>query len=88
MNGSGSKNSTDKGDGPVTSSPKTPTKVAKRTGKVGASSSKKPRAKKGAAAASVTVNAGDGDVEKGELIEAKSETEHEDDVDAMMSGAA
>ncbi|KAH8769826.1 hypothetical protein F5883DRAFT_643163 [Diaporthe sp. PMI_573] len=88
FNGGGSKNSTDnKGDGPVTGGPNTPTKVAKRTGKVGSSSTKKPRAKKGAAAASAASSAGEDDEEKGELIEAKNEPEDEGEVDAMMSGA-
>ena len=87
LNGGGSKTSTDKGDGPVTGGPNTPTKVAKRTGKVGSSSTKKPRAKKGAAAASAASSAGEDDEEKGELIEAKNEPEDEGEVDAMMSGA-
>ena len=47
LNISGSKSSTDKGDAPVSGGPKTPTKVSKRTGKVGSSSTKKPRGKKG-----------------------------------------
>lgn len=74
-----------KGDAPVSGSPKTPSKVSKRTGKIGSSSTKKPRGKKGAAAAAA--DAGEDDSRKEEQIEAKGEPEDEDEVDAMMSGA-
>lgn len=80
LNGGGSK-----GDAPVSGSPKTPTKVSKRTGKVGSSSTKKARVKKSAAAAAA--DAGEDDSRKEEQIEAKGEPEDEDDGDAMMSGA-
>lgn len=72
-----------KGDAPVSGSPKTPAKVSKRTGKVGSSSTKNPRGKKGAAAA----DAGEDGSRKEEQIEAKGEPEDEDEVDVMMSGA-
>lgn len=76
-----------KGDTPVSGSPKTPAKVSKRTGKVGSSSTKKPRGKKGAAAAAAAADAGEDDSQKEEQIEAKGEPDDEDEVDAMMSGA-
>ncbi|KAG6360650.1 hypothetical protein INS49_011715 [Diaporthe citri] len=89
LNGGGSKSSTDKGDTPVSGGPKTPTKVSKRTGKVGSSSTKKPRGKKGAAAAAAAAaaDAGKDGSQKEEQIEVKGEPEDEDEVDAMMSGA-
>lgn len=85
LNIGGSKSSTDKGDAPVSGGPKTPNKVSKRTGKVGSSSTKKPRGKKVAAAAAA--GADEIDTEKEEQIEVKGEPEDEDEADAMMSGA-
>lgn len=85
LNSGGSKSSTDKGGNPVSGDSKTPTKVSKRTGKVGSTSAKKPRGKKGAAAAAA--DAGEDDVEKDEQIKVKGEPEDEDEASAMMSGA-
>lgn len=85
LNSGGSKSPTDKGDSPVSGDSKAPTKVSKRTGKVGSTSTKKPRGKKGAAAAAA--NAGEDDVEKDGRIKVKGEPEDEDEANAMMSDA-
>ncbi|KAG8160584.1 hypothetical protein KVR01_010120 [Diaporthe batatas] len=87
--GGGSKTSGEKGDGPVGGGPKTPTKINKRSGKVGSSSTKKPRAKKAAAATSLAINSGNDDEENGDQIKLKMEPEDqdEDEVDTLMSGA-
>ncbi|KKY37327.1 hypothetical protein UCDDA912_g02672 [Diaporthe ampelina] len=87
LNGGSSKSPADKGDAPVAGGPKTPTKVAKRTGKVGSSSTKKPRGKKGAAAAAAVTDAGDDESQKEDQIEAKGEPEDYHELDPMMSGA-
>ncbi|KAL1854886.1 hypothetical protein Daus18300_011304 [Diaporthe australafricana] len=84
-----SKSPAEKGDAPIAGGPKTPSKVAKRTGKVGSSSAKKPHGKKSAAA----TDAGEEDSEKGDQDEDKHDKKHmikpeaDDAADAMMSGA-
>ncbi|KAK2607799.1 hypothetical protein N8I77_006449 [Diaporthe amygdali] len=85
MNGGGSsKSPADKGGAPVAGGPNTPTKVTKRTGKVGSASAKKPRGKKNAP----VVDVGEEDTEKSEQVNVKDEkAEAGDEVDAMMSGA-
>ncbi|KAI3398139.1 hypothetical protein diail_9761 [Diaporthe ilicicola] len=93
-NGTG-KSPTDKGDAPVAGGPKTPSKVTKRTGKVGSSSTKKSHGKKSAAAAAAAAeaDAGEDDDENGEQVEATNEkqcqvkNEVDGKADAMMSGA-
>lgn len=80
------KSPTDKGGGPLSGGPKTPSKVAKRTGKIGSASIKKPRGKKDTMAAAAPAAAEDDAAEK-EQVEVKAELEDEDAADAMMSGA-
>lgn len=87
LSGGSSKSPADKGVAPVAGGPKTPTKVAKRTGKVGSTSTKRPRGKKGPAMAAAAADAGDDDSQKEEQIEAKGEPEDDDELDPMMSGA-
>lgn len=89
LTGGTSKSPAEKGDALVAGGPKTPSKVAKRTGKVGSCSAKKPHGKKSAAA----VDAGEEDSEKGDQVEDKHDKKHkiepeaDDEADAMMSGA-
>lgn len=94
FNGGGSsKTSGEKGGGPVGGGPKTPTKINKRSGKVGSSSAKKPRVKKTATAASVAAATGNDVEENGKKMKLENEPEDqdgdedEDELDAKMSGA-
>lgn len=90
FNGGGSsKTSGEQGDGPIGGGPKTPTKINKRSGKVGSSSAKKPRVKKVAAAASAAVNTGNNGEENGKQTKLKNEPDDQDgdEVDTTMSGA-
>lgn len=85
--GGGSKSPTDKGGAPLSVGPKTPSKVAKRTGKIGSSSIKKPRSKKATMAATTSAGVAEDDAAEKAQIEVKAEPEDEDEADAMMSGA-